>query len=136
MELYNLNVDISEANNLLLTNNVDMRNKAKSLAKTLSDYLRSVDAQRPVNKVNNVPVLWPDEAKMPTLPVQPQISDHEQTHWYKIHDNRSQKNFWQIGSNNRLDVATEAIPNDTVPANKLFKIKLAPMAQDISFLAC
>lgn len=135
MELYNLNVDISEANNLLLTNNADMRNKAKNLAKTLSDYLRSVDAQRPVSKASGVPVLWPDEAKMPTLPVQPQISDNEQTHWYKIYDNRSQKNFWQIGSNNRLDIATEAMPNDTVAANKLFKLKLAPDGSGYQFFS-
>ncbi|MFV0470673.1 MAG: sulfatase [Paludibacteraceae bacterium] len=56
-ELYNITEDIGESNNILLEN-VDV---AKPLITRLSDYLRSVDAQRPAYKDSGSAVLWPDE---------------------------------------------------------------------------
>jgi len=126
MELYNLSEDIGEANNLLLENTESLNAKARQLSTVLSDYLRSVEAQRPSNRLNGRLIAWPDEAKLPGVPVEPQVSTTDTEHWYKIHDNRSPRYFWQIGSTGRLDVATEPIPNDTTTADKLFKIKLAP----------
>ena len=64
MELYDLKKDISESNNLLVTDYRKYRKKAKKLAENLSDYLRSVDAQRPIQKSSGEPVHWPDEVKM------------------------------------------------------------------------
>lgn len=58
IELFDLDEDISEANNL-----IQQKPKiAKRLAKTLSDYLRSVDAQMPTVKATGEAVPWPDEA--------------------------------------------------------------------------
>ena len=70
-ELYNIKNDIGERKNLMATE----KDKATELAKKLSDYLRSVDAQRPTLKATGKLVVWPDEAKFPTLPVQPQVSN-------------------------------------------------------------
>lgn len=57
MELFNIKEDIGETHNLFSENS----KKVKELAKVLSDYLRSVDAQMPSNKETGERILWPDE---------------------------------------------------------------------------
>lgn len=55
-ELYNLNADIGENNNL-----IDVEtDTAKKLSGELSRYLRKVKAQRPTNKSTGKSVSWPD----------------------------------------------------------------------------
>lgn len=61
-ELYNIKNDIGEKQNLTVTQN----KKVKQLAKKLSNYLRSVNAQRPTLKSTGKLVAWPDEVKLPT----------------------------------------------------------------------
>lgn len=56
-ELYDLEKDIGESENLFLAEVAT----STFLAKTLSAYLRSVGAQMPLNKDTNEVVLWPDE---------------------------------------------------------------------------
>ncbi len=56
-ELYNLKEDIGEANDLV----EKYPEIVKSLAVSLSEYLRSVKAERPVLKSSGKPVAWPDE---------------------------------------------------------------------------
>jgi hypothetical protein len=46
MELYNIKEDIGETTNLIEEN----PEKSKELAKVLSDYLKDVDAQMPIDK--------------------------------------------------------------------------------------
>lgn len=55
-ELYNLNADIGENNNLINVK-IDI---AKELSGELSNYLRKVKAQRPTNKNTGKLVGWPD----------------------------------------------------------------------------
>ena len=57
VELYNLENDISENNNLISLNTL----KSELLANVLTKYLKSVDAQMPLNKMTNSKVSWPDE---------------------------------------------------------------------------
>lgn len=57
MELFDLNEDIGETNNLV----EEQPEKAKELAKILSDYLRSVEAQMPSKKDTGEVVPFPDE---------------------------------------------------------------------------
>ena len=57
VELYNLENDISENNNLISLNT----SKSELLANVLTKYLKSVDAQMPFNKITNSKVSWPDE---------------------------------------------------------------------------
>ena len=57
MELYNLEKDIFENENLIFVNN----SKSEELANVLSEYLKSVDAQMPYNKTTNSRVPWPNE---------------------------------------------------------------------------
>ena len=57
VELYNLEDDISENNNLISLNT----SKSELLANVLTKYLKSVDAQMPLNKMTNSKVSWPDE---------------------------------------------------------------------------
>ncbi len=57
LELYNLNDDIGEAQNLALVNS----EKTKELAEVLSNYLRTVNAQMPSNKKTGVQIPFPDE---------------------------------------------------------------------------
>lgn len=56
-ELYNVNDDISELNNLTDV----MPELTQELSKALGDKLRSYEAQRPVNKITGAPCPWPDE---------------------------------------------------------------------------
>ena len=56
-ELFNIKEDIGELNNLSEEN----FEKTKELAVKLGNYLRSVDAQRPINKKSGEVVDWPDE---------------------------------------------------------------------------
>jgi len=56
-ELYNLANDIGEKTNLVSSN----KNKLTELAQNLTDYLISVDAQMPINKITNKQVKWPVE---------------------------------------------------------------------------
>ena len=56
-ELYNLKEDIGEENNLSIKN----IEKKKELAAVLSDYLKSVEAQMPIDKRTDQVVPWPDE---------------------------------------------------------------------------
>jgi arylsulfatase A-like enzyme len=56
-ELFNLDDDISETNNLAGSK----PEKIKELSTTLGEYLRSVDAQMPVDKKTGLQVSWPDE---------------------------------------------------------------------------
>jgi arylsulfatase A-like enzyme len=56
-ELFNIDEDISEQNNLLQKNLI----KAKELARELSNYLKSVDAQMPRHLNSKKQVSWPDE---------------------------------------------------------------------------
>jgi len=56
-ELFNLNDDIGELNNLV----EEEQDKTVELAKKLGVFLRSVDAQRPFSKITNELVPWPDE---------------------------------------------------------------------------
>ena len=58
LELYNIVADIGEQHNLSKEN----PEKTKELAKKLGEYLRSVDAQRPVFKESGKTVDWPDES--------------------------------------------------------------------------
>ncbi|MEI6678048.1 MAG: sulfatase [Mariniphaga sp.] len=55
-ELYNVKNDIGEKNNLALSE----PNKVKELSVMLGEFLRSVDAQRPVLKKNLEMAPWPD----------------------------------------------------------------------------
>ena len=55
-ELYNVKDDIGEKNNLALSE----PNKVKELSVMLGEFLRSVDAQRPVLKKNLEMAPWPD----------------------------------------------------------------------------
>ncbi len=57
MELYNLAADIGETTNLL----EEHPEKAKELSKTLSDYLKDVDAQMPIDKATGEKVEYPIE---------------------------------------------------------------------------
>jgi len=57
-ELYNIAEDIGEHHNLTDEN----PEKTKELAENLSNYLRSVDAQRPGNRETGKVVDWPDES--------------------------------------------------------------------------
>lgn len=57
MELFNINEDIGEVNNLFEEN----PEKSKEMAAVLSDYLRSVEAQMPVVKETGEPVKYPIE---------------------------------------------------------------------------
>jgi arylsulfatase A-like enzyme len=56
-ELFNIDGDIGETNNLF----ADEADKAGELAKLLSDYLRSVDAQMPTYSETGLQVPWPDQ---------------------------------------------------------------------------
>jgi arylsulfatase A-like enzyme len=57
-ELYNINTDIGELNNL-----ADQQSaKVRELALNLGKYLRATKAQRPAYKSTGKPVPWPDEA--------------------------------------------------------------------------
>jgi len=56
-ELFNIREDIGEQNNLAGVEPL----KLKELSKLLGDYLRSVNAQRPVLKKTNKLAPWPDE---------------------------------------------------------------------------
>ncbi|MBM1106188.1 sulfatase [Aurantibacter crassamenti] len=58
MELFDLNVDIGETKNLI----EEQPEKAKELAKILSDYLREVEAQMPSKRDTGLVVPYPDEA--------------------------------------------------------------------------
>ncbi|MCM4162214.1 MULTISPECIES: sulfatase [unclassified Arenibacter] len=58
MELFNLREDIGETKNLV----VERPEKAKELAKILSDYLRKVEAQLPSRKDTGEQIAYPDEA--------------------------------------------------------------------------
>ena len=55
MELFNIKEDISETKNLMLEN----PEQAKKLAAVLSDYLKSVDAQMPIEKLTGELVPFP-----------------------------------------------------------------------------
>ena len=57
IELYNLDRDISEKNNLISVNYL----KSKHLANVLTNYLKSVDAQMPFNKKSKSIVPWPNQ---------------------------------------------------------------------------
>lgn len=57
MELYNIKEDIGETTNLL----EEYPEKAKELAKILSDYLKDVDAQMPIDKATGEKVEYPIE---------------------------------------------------------------------------
>lgn len=57
-ELFNLVEDIGESNNLADSH----REKLQELAQNLSDYLKSVDAQMPINKSSGKIVPWPTDA--------------------------------------------------------------------------
>lgn len=57
MELYNIASDIGESTNLI----DEHPEKAKQLAKTLSDYLKKVDAQMPIDKATGEKVEYPIE---------------------------------------------------------------------------
>lgn len=57
-ELFNIAEDIGEQNNLSGSN----REKLDELAQNLSDYLQSVNAQMPVNKLSGKKVKWPIDA--------------------------------------------------------------------------
>lgn len=55
LELYNLNDDIGEHQNLFGSN----REKAKQLASLLTQHLKNVNAQMPVEKLTQEPIPWP-----------------------------------------------------------------------------
>jgi arylsulfatase A-like enzyme len=57
MELFNIKEDIGERNNLIL----EKPEKARELAKILSDYLRKVEAQIPSRKDTGEQIAYPDE---------------------------------------------------------------------------
>lgn len=57
IELYNLETDISENNNLISVNYL----KSEHLANVLTNYLISVDAQMPFNKKSKSIVPWPNQ---------------------------------------------------------------------------
>jgi arylsulfatase A-like enzyme len=56
-ELYNLENDIGERNELSSKEN----DKQKELSVLLADYLRDVDAQMPTNKITGKQIPWPDQ---------------------------------------------------------------------------
>ena len=56
-ELFNIPNDIGESTNLA-DKEIEIKNE---LAKELGDYLRSVDAQMPIEKSTGNHVHWPDE---------------------------------------------------------------------------
>ena len=56
-ELFNIPADISEKHDVAAEN----PKLVKKLSKKLSNYLRSVDAQRPVLRATNRLAPWPDE---------------------------------------------------------------------------
>lgn len=58
VELFNLKDDIGELHNVA----PDYPDTVVLLRKKLGDYLRRVDAQRPVYRATGAPVPWPDEA--------------------------------------------------------------------------
>lgn len=58
-ELYNIASDIGETRNLATQH----RRLTERLSRRLGQYLRSVDAQRPVIKQTGLPCPWPDEVK-------------------------------------------------------------------------
>ena len=60
IELYNLKDDIFENNNLVLKEN----KKRIELSNMLTNYLISVDAQMPFNKLKNSVVPWPNEISL------------------------------------------------------------------------
>jgi len=66
MELFDLNEDIGETKNLV----EEQPEKAKELAKILSDYLRSVEAQMPSHKATGKQVPYPDDILGDELPKQ------------------------------------------------------------------
>ncbi len=56
-ELFNIEEDIGESDNL-----IDSEPEvARRMASALSEYLREVDAQMPIHKDSGVPVAWPNE---------------------------------------------------------------------------
>ena len=57
MELFNLKEDIGETQNLVK----EQPEKARELAKILSDYLRKVEAQIPSRKDTGEQIAYPDE---------------------------------------------------------------------------
>jgi LytS/YehU family sensor histidine kinase len=57
MELFNIIEDIGESKNLI----GEQPEKAKELAKILSDYLRKVEAQIPSRKNTGEQIAYPDE---------------------------------------------------------------------------
>lgn len=57
-ELFNLLEDIGESNNLAAS----QKEKLEELAQNLSNYLKSVDAQMPINKTSGLVVPWPEDA--------------------------------------------------------------------------
>jgi len=59
-ELFNLEDDISESNNLISQN----PSKGKELSQILGNYLRSVDAQMPKDKTTNKQIEWPDKVEL------------------------------------------------------------------------
>jgi arylsulfatase A-like enzyme len=71
MELYNIKEDIGERTNLISSSNTEVQAIANSLKKNLSDYLRSVNAQRPSSKVHGKILPWPDEAFAGAAPPAP-----------------------------------------------------------------
>ena len=60
IELYNLETDISENNNLISVNYL----KSEHLANVLTNYLKSVDAQMPFNKKSKSIVPWPNQLSL------------------------------------------------------------------------
>jgi arylsulfatase A-like enzyme len=63
IELYNLKYDIGEAKNLV----VEQPQKVAELATLLSDYLKNVNAQMPIDKRTGRPVEFPDALLQPKL---------------------------------------------------------------------
>ena len=57
MELFNLKEDIGETNNLFIEN----PNKAREMAETLTNHLKGVDAQMPIDKTSGDQVPYPIE---------------------------------------------------------------------------
>ena len=56
-ELFNIKNDIGEKHNLVSENPLTV----KELSSDLGQYLRKVDAQRPIFKTSGKPCPWPDE---------------------------------------------------------------------------
>lgn len=90
MRLYNVDDDIHENINLAAR----MPEKTADLAKDLSNYLRSVNAQRPSLKATGEPIGWPDEAgrvdsialpfSVSTLTAKTKTWQKEGIHWYTM----------------------------------------------------